>query len=137
MSRLEPSPLLRLALRLDSVGSIGAGVLAVAFLQRLLPVLGAPQPWVLFVGLFMLAYGVAIGWLSARERLSAALVWCVVIGNGLWAAGSVALAFSGLIEPTSLGVALILGQALAVAVFAELQYFGLRRSATQARLSVA
>lgn len=137
MSHLDPSPLLRFALRLDSVGSIAAGVLTIAFLQMLLTQLGAPQPWVLFVGVFMLAYGVAIGWLSARPRLPTALVWGVVIGNGLWAAGSVALAFSGLIEPTRLGIALIVGQAVAVAVFTELQYIGLRRSATSTRLSVA
>ena len=45
----------------------------------------------------------------------------------LYALASIVLPFSGWIAPNALGVAVILAQAVAVGVFAELQYMGLRR----------
>jgi len=53
----------------------------------------------------------------------------VIAINAAWVAGSVLLLLSGRIEPNILGYAFILGQALAVAGFAEMQYVGLRKSA--------
>jgi hypothetical protein len=46
----------------------------------------------------------------------------------LWALDSVLLLVSGWIEPTVLGEMFVLGQALIVAVLAELEFLGLRRS---------
>jgi hypothetical protein len=50
----------------------------------------------------------------------------------LWVAGSVLLLVSGRFEPNALGFAFVLGQAAAVAVFAEMQYVGLRKSTVSA-----
>jgi hypothetical protein len=94
----------------------------------LTPLLGAPPDWIAGLGLFMLCYGLLIGSTAGRTRLPSALVWTLVIGNGLWVVASIALAFSNWIEPTRHGQALILAQAALVAVFAELEYLGLRRS---------
>lgn len=133
MSTLTLSPLLRFALRLDAVASAGVGALTCLGLQPLHALLGAPPAWVLAAGLFMLAYGLAIGWLSTRQRLDTRLLWVVIVGNLAWAVDSVLLAASGWISPQTLGLALLLGQAVAVAVFAELQYLGLRQSRALAR----
>lgn len=128
MYTLTVSPLLRLALRLDGVISFAAGLATSIRYASLEGVLGAPAGVILAVGVFMLAYGAAICWLSARTRIDQRLVWIVVIGNLIWAIDSVLLAGSDWIAPTALGIALILGQAALVAGFSALQYLGLRQS---------
>jgi hypothetical protein len=51
-----------------------------------------------------------------------------VIGcNALWTAASFALLASGAVAPNALGVAFVVGQALAVAGLGGLQYLALRR----------
>ena len=52
-----------------------------------------------------------------------------VAGKLTWAAGCGLLLFGGYTAPSVLGTAYVLVQALTVAVLAELQYFGLCRSA--------
>ena len=128
MSALTVSPLLRFALRLDGVVSFGAGVAASFESASLEGVLGAPARVIFAVGIFMLAYGAAIGWLATRPRIDQRLVWGVVVGNLVWAVASALLAGSGWFSPATLGRALILGQAVAVAGFAALQYLGLGQS---------
>jgi hypothetical protein len=49
-------------------------------------------------------------------------------GNAAWIIASIALLFSGAVTPNLLGEAAVAMQAIAVGVFAELQYIGLRRS---------
>ena len=65
-------------------------------------------------------------WVAARERISAAGVWLVIVGNGLWVLASLALLFA--VSPTVLGYAFVIGQALIVAVLAEMEYAGLKRT---------
>ncbi len=131
MATIIPSPLLRFALRLDGWASALAGLLILLLRPTLTPLLGAPPDWIFGLGVFMLGYGVLIGWAAGRTRLASGLVWTLVIGNGLWVVASVALAFSSWIDPTVLGQVVILAQAAAVAVFAELEYLGLRRSQSE------
>ncbi len=57
-----------------------------------------------------------------------ALVLIVITGNAAWTLGSIALLFSGAVSPNALGMAMVMAQAIATGVFAELQYVGLRRS---------
>ncbi len=128
MHALTPSPLLRFALRLDGVVSFAAGLATCAGYASLDGVFGAPAGVILAIGVFMLAYGAAITWLSTRARIDLRLVWIVAVGNLVWAIDSVLLAGSGWIAATALGVALILGQAVAVVGFSALQYLGLRQS---------
>lgn len=128
MRRIDPSPLLVLSLRVDAVVSAAAGLLTLMLPERLQALMGAPLPWIIGIGVFMLTYGVVIGWLSARRQLPIAAAWTVVIGNLLWALESVLLAGSGWIDPTPAGLTLLLGQAAAVGGLAALQLVGLRAS---------
>ena len=57
-----------------------------------------------------------------------ALVWIVIVGNAAWTLGSIALLFSGSVSPNMLGTVMVVAQAIATGVFAELQYVGLRKS---------
>jgi hypothetical protein len=128
MSTLAISPLLRFALRLDAVASATVGVLTLIGANPVSSWVGAPGAAVVVVGAFMLVYGAAIGWLSTYRRLDIRLVWAVIVGNLVWVVGSVLLTTSDWLSPATLGLVLLLGQALAVAVFAQLQYLGLRQS---------
>lgn len=119
--------LLRLALRCDAAASGALGALALAAVPRLTVLLGPPAAVLLGVGAFLLGYAAALVVLAARPTMPRAAVWTVVIGNALWAAGSVVATVAGWHALTGLGAVVVLAQALAVAVFADLQWVGLRR----------
>ena len=128
MSRITVSKLLRFALRLDAVASAATGLLLTAAAGRLASLFELPQPLLLGAGLFCLAYGGLVGWMGAQERLSSAGVWAIVIGNAAWALGCLEVAFGGAFAPSGYGKEFLVVQAIAVLVFADLQWFGLRRS---------
>ena len=52
--------------------------------------------------------------------------------NVVWAIDSVVLLFTGWVAPNLLGYAFVVGQAAVVAVLADLEYVGLRRTAAVA-----
>jgi hypothetical protein len=52
----------------------------------------------------------------------------VIAINGAWTIASIALLLSGAIHPNLFGEIIVLLQAVATGVLAELQYLGLRRS---------
>jgi hypothetical protein len=70
-----------------------------------------------------------VAYVGTRERLAPPAVWAVIACNALWAAGSLLLL--AWLAPTLLGYVFVVAQATAVAVFGELQFIGLRRSAAR------
>ena len=84
------------------------------------------------VGLFLVGYGLALAAIAIRPVLPRALVWGLVGFNLLWAIESVALIALGWAQPTLLGLGLLLGQAAAAVVVAELQFLALRRARREA-----
>jgi hypothetical protein len=123
---------LRQAVRLDAAASGAMGVLLAAGGALLDDLLGIPAAVLVPVGGFLVAYAAALWALGSRPRLSRPAVWAVVAGNLCWVAASVVAAAAGWWSPTAAGVAFVLLQAAAVAVFAELQVSGLRRTRTAA-----
>ena len=125
---INPSLFLRRALIADAVFSgvaapgftFGAGAFAALF--------NMPEAFLREVGLFLIAYAAFVGWLGTRQAMIKPLVLLVVIGNAAWTLGSIALLFSGAVSPNALGIAMVVAQAIATGVFAELQYIGLRKS---------
>lgn len=128
MRRITPAPLLRLACLLDGAGSFLAGVLALAGSSRGAQWLGMPTSVVLALGAFMAGYGAFVGWLGGRERLARVLVLSIAVGNAGWVLGSLTLLVGPWIAPDATGVAIILAQAAAVALFSVLQLKWLARS---------
>ena len=55
-----------------------------------------------------------------------------IVSNTIWTAASLLLLMTGQVAPTELGYTFVIAQALGVAAFAGLEYFGLRKSATAA-----
>jgi predicted amidohydrolase len=100
---------------------------------QVLPLLlGIPAEVLVPVGGFLVVYAASLWFLGTRARVSRPAVWVVVVGNLLWAGASVVAAAAGWWSPTATGIAVVLAQAAAVVVFAELQLTGLRRSRTVA-----
>ena len=126
---INPSQFLRRALVADAIFSgvsavsltFGAGTFASLF--------NLPEALLLETGLFLIAYAALVGWLGTRAQVAKALVMIVVAGNAAWTLASFALLFSGAVSPNLLGEIMVVAQAIATGVFAELQYIGLRKSA--------
>ena len=126
---IQPSQLLRRALLADAIFSgvaaagltLGAGTLA--------PFLNLPEALLRETGLFLIAYTALVGWLATRSSVPKVLVLLVIVGNAAWTLGSLALLFSGAVSPNLLGELVVVAQAIATGVFAELQFIGMRRSA--------
>jgi len=125
---IQPSLFLRRALLADAIFSAIAAVLFTVDADALAPLLNLPEALLRETGLFLIAYTALVGWLGTRESLPKALVIIVVAGNAAWTIASIALLFSGAVSPNLLGEIVVVAQAIATGVFAELQYIGLRRS---------
>jgi len=125
---INPSPFLRRALIADAVFSgvaalgftFGAGTFASLF--------NLPEALLRETGLFLIGYAAFVGWLDSRQLTMKALVMIVIAGNAAWTFGSIALLLSGAVSPNLPGMVMVVAQAIATGVFAELQYVGLRRS---------
>jgi len=128
MTTIHPSPLLRQALLADATTSGAFGLLMLLGAGPLSHRLGLPEGLLRAAGAVLLPYVALLAWLSLREQLNRMIVWAVVIGNALWAADSILLLLSGWVTPTSAGYAFVILQALAVLMYAEFQFVGLRRS---------
>jgi hypothetical protein len=130
ITSLPASTLLRRALLVDAVVT-GACALLLAFGARLLEgLLGLPASLLAGAGVALVVYTAFLVWLIRRETLSRGAVWFVIVGNALWAIDSVLLLFTNWVDPTLLGQVFVVIQAIVVAVFAETQYVGLRRTQT-------
>jgi hypothetical protein len=129
---INPSSFLRRALLADAVFSgvsaigltFGAGAFASLF--------NLPEVFLREVGLFLIAYAAFVGWLGTRQTMMKVLVAIVIVGNAAWTLASVALLFSGAVSPNLLGMVMVVAQAIATGVFAELQYIGLRKGGATA-----
>lgn len=125
---INPSLLLRRAIQGDAVITGAMAVLLVAAAGLLGSLLNLPKSFLREVGVFLIVYAALVGFLGSRERMPKLAVGLVIAANALWAIDSIALLFTGWIQPNLLGQAFIAAQAVAVAVIAELQYMGLKRS---------
>ncbi|MFJ5993345.1 hypothetical protein [Lentzea sp. NPDC092896] len=116
--------MLKFALKLDGVASFTMGVLALL----IRPEIGLPTAWLIGVGIFFVVYGVGVFTLGMRPVPDRRMVLLVIIGNAVWGVDSVLTAELKWFPLTDAGVGLVLMQALAVFVFAALQFAGLKRA---------
>lgn len=77
----------------------------------------------------MLPFVTFVAYVATRENTAPRAVWAVILVNALWVVASIGLLLSGWVAPNGLGITFVIVQALAVGLFAELQYVGLRRVA--------
>jgi hypothetical protein len=122
-----PSLFLRRVVQLDAAATGATGLLLLGGTSFLHSLLNLPVSLLTYAGIFSVGWALALGIASLRERLLQSFVWTIIIANVAWVIGSVALLVSGYVSPSFLGYAFVIAQALAVDIFAALQFFGLRR----------
>lgn len=127
------SGFLRLALRLDAVATAAVGVMmllaagvVVGDGRPFVTLLGMQIALLVSVGVFLVVYA-AFVWIVGSRRVSVPGVWAAVAINAVYAAGCVLVVAADWFTLTALGIAFVLAQAVAVALFAVLQFLGLRR----------
>lgn len=125
---IHTSHFLRRALLADAIFSGISAVVMTLDASALASFLNLPEALLRETGLFLILYAALVGWLGTRASLPKALVMLVVAGNAAWTIASIALLLSGAVLPNLTGEIVIVAQAIATGVFAELQYIGLRRS---------
>ncbi|WP_067833928.1 hypothetical protein [Nocardia lijiangensis] len=120
--------LLRTVLRVDgwSTGAFGAIMLAAA--PILSEPLGLPTTWSIPFGVAMLGGAAALLLLAKYPEIPAPLAVTVVTVNALSAVGMVLLTFTDLMPLTGWGIVFLHIGAAFVAIFATLEYVGLRRA---------
>jgi hypothetical protein len=122
------SRLLRLALVADAAATTATALLMFVAAATLGPLLGLPHTLLTYAGVALFPYAAVVAYLGTRRQVARGAVWAVIACNVAWAVDSLLLLATGWIEPTRLGYAFVIGQALIVALFAEVQYIGLRQS---------
>jgi len=132
MQTLRTSTFLRWTLLADAATCVATGLLMTLGPGQLEQFLGLPAGLLRYAGVSLLPFAAFLVYLATRENLSTQGVWTAIVSNTIWTAASILLLMTGQVAPTELGYTFVIAQALGVAVFAGLEYFGLRKSATAA-----
>lgn len=127
---LHPSLFLRRALQADAIVSGAMALLLVFGAGFLASLLNLPEAFLRNTGLILVVFALGVGCPATREMMPKAAVWAVIAINAVWTIDSIVLLASGWVSPNLLGQAFIVMQAIAVGVFAELEFIGLRKSAS-------
>jgi hypothetical protein len=127
-STVTRTPLLKRVLQVDAIATGLTGLLLAVAAGPLADLTHLPVTLLRGCGVFLVPVAALVAWMAARPAVPRNGVWALIALNVLWFADSVALLFTGWVDPNGLGVAFVLVQAVVVAVFAEFQYLGLRRA---------
>jgi hypothetical protein len=125
------SKFLRAILQGDAATCAVMGLLMTFFTARLAIFLSLPGPLLFYAGLSLFPFAGFIQYVATRGKTAAFLVWVIVLGNALWTLGSVWILAAGWATPNTFGLCFVLFQAAGVAVFASLEFIGLKRSETE------
>jgi hypothetical protein len=126
------TPFLRNVLHADALISGAAGLLMMLGAPVLSPLLELPAELLFWAGLALVPFVAMLVVIARRAAVSKLVMIDIIAINALWVIGSFALLVSGIVQPNLLGIAFVAAQALTVAVFAELQFVGIRRTAPAA-----
>jgi hypothetical protein len=131
MASSGSSSFLRRVLVIDATLSGVSGLLLALDAAALEGMWGAPAPMLRYVGLSLLPFAALVAVVARRERPSHPGAWTVIGLNVAWVVASGVVALSGRFDLTALGLAFVVGQAIAVAGVAELEYVGLRKAGAE------
>jgi hypothetical protein len=124
------APFLRQGLLADAIITGATGLVMFFGAGILASLLELPEALLRYAGLALFPFVAYVAYIATRERLHRSAVWAVILINALWVAASIVLLLSGWVAPNALGSLFVIVQALAVAVFADIQYLGVRRAMT-------
>ncbi len=123
---------LRKVLLADAVVSGAAGLAMIGGADFTQGLLGLPSPMLFWAGVALVPFVTMLALIVRAGKAPSALIAGIIVTNFAWVAGSLFVAFGPAFAPTLLGQAFVVAQAAIVAVFAELQIIGLRRSSAMA-----
>lgn len=127
--QISVSPFLRNVLLLDALVSGAAAIILLGGAHMLSPLLEIPQSLLFWSSAALVPFVLMVLAVSRRQAVSRGMLLEIIAVNAAWVIASFGLLVSGFIAPNLLGIAFVSAQAIAVALFAELQYVGLRRQA--------
>lgn len=130
MSTFKPSRFLRLTLVADALSSAALGLVCAAGAGVLSSFLGLPEALLRTVGIALLPWAVVVAFVATRDTLRPAYVWAIIALNVVWAIDSFGVLFSSSFQPTALGTAFVVLQAVVVLALAECELVGMRRART-------
>jgi hypothetical protein len=128
MTFLQSPNLLRQVLWIDAATCIAIGLLTTLGAAALARLFNVPADLLWYAGLSLFPIAAFIAYVARQAVVPLSAVWLIVFGNIGWVLGSVWLLFGGAISPNALGYAFITIQAVAVAIIAELEIFGMKRA---------
>ena len=128
MTSIRASSLLRRVLVVDAVTSGTMGIAMIAFAELFASLLQLPVELVSEAGIVLLPFAAFVGFVASRPEPTRIAVWIIIALNAVWVVDSIMLLFSGWVAPNGLGYAVVIAQAAAVLVLADLEYMGLKRS---------
>jgi hypothetical protein len=128
MRLFRTSTFLRWVLYADAATCIASGLLMLFGSAVLEQSFGLPAELSRYAGASLFPFAAFLIYLAGRENLSPPPVWTVIILNAIWTVGSFLLLLTGSVASNELGNLFVAVQALGVAVFAGLEYIGLRKS---------
>ncbi|MFI2239652.1 hypothetical protein [Streptomyces chrestomyceticus] len=126
-ARPAAAGLLRKVLRIDSWSTAAFGVFLLAGSKPLSAPLGLPATWSVPLGVAMLGGAAALALIAGYPRIPTGPATAVIAGNALSFVAMLLLAFSGLLPLTGLGIVFLAVGAVVVAVYAVVEFVGLRR----------
>jgi hypothetical protein len=126
MSSIYPSRFLRYALMADALACTALVVLQLALPELLASRLQLPSVLLTGSGVFLATYVGLLIVLASNKSVWKAMIGLVVAGNLAWGVGCLALAV--LANPSGLGVAYLLAQAMFVLLIARIEWIGLKKS---------
>ncbi len=128
MQIIRSNKFLRGVLFVDATTGMTTGFLLTLFATKLSEILALPVSFLFYAGLVSFPFAAFFLYVATRKQVAAFLVWVIIIGNLLWALDSFLLLLMGWFSPNTFGVAFIVTQAIGVAILADLEFIGLKRS---------
>lgn len=125
--RFTALPLFHRALLLDLSTCIPTAIVLVAGADALAPLLGLPPALLRNAGWLLVPFALLLTLTLRAPRPARLAAWSVMEINLAWVAASFWVLYGAGLQPTAIGSAVVVVQALAVAGIALLQFIGWRR----------
>jgi hypothetical protein len=125
---VENTPFLRNTLLADAAVGAVAAVLTIAGAGFLSGLLDLPQALIFWAGVALLPVVAFLLAMGRRPEVPRAWLKEIVLINTAWVVASFGILALGLVTPNLLGTAFIVAQALAVGLFATLEFAALRQA---------
>lgn len=125
---IRPSRTLKTILLVDAAATAASAALLAAGSSILAGLTGYPAPFLMWAGIALVPFVAFVVMAARTSELPKAAIYAIIAINLAWVAGSLFVAWGPAFAPTLFGKVFVTAQAVAVALFAELQMLGLKRS---------